>query len=344
MKYRFGVFLVALAFCSASSVAQSAAPDGAGSARMAVPKSRIRSAPPEYTNERRPVFEFESDVTVTKFECSFNAGTYRGCSSPVTYDATSEGPYSFCVRGVYSDGTKEEPPACYSWNYDLTPPTATVSEPVTGNGVASAKPRISGAVNEPFCTVQVVIDDKPVGDALADAEGKWSLISSMSLSNGEHKVRAIATDRAGNQGSSSAVTTFLVKTDPPTTAIVERPPETSGSPHAVFEFASPSGATSFECQLDTAAEFSPCEEVWLVKRLTPGSHKLRVRAKDIAGNVDPAPQEHAWTVALGAGATPCTPTRDEAAAAGCASTGTQPTLALSLLGSVLLLTIRRRRV
>jgi|GEM_PF-5363643 len=340
MKYRLGFSLIMSVFCSAPVAARASALD---SAVTSAAGSRIRSGPPEFTNERRSLLEFDSDTTVSKFECSFKSGTYRGCSSPVTYDATSEGPYSFCVRGVNSDGTKEDPPACYSWNYDLTPPSAMVSEPVTGNGVASAKPRISGTVDEPSCTVQVVIDDKPVGEALADAEGKWSLISSTSLSNGEHKVRAIATDRAGNQGSSSEVTTFLVKTDSPTTAIVEHPPETSGSPHAVFEFASSSGATAFECQLDGAADFSPCEEVWLVKRLIQGPHKLRVRAKDIAGNVDPAPLEHSWMVTRGTGVAVCT-TRDEAAVAGCASAGAQPTLGLSLLGSVLLLAARRRRV
>lgn len=305
--------------------------------------ARFKSTPAEYINKTTVVFEFQLEAGGVDAECKLDSGAYLGCSSPVSRRSLAEGSHSFCLRGIAADGTKDETPACYNWTVDLTPPELSLSKPTEGSGVSTAKPVIEGTTSEPSCTVQVTLDEKSVGSTVSGADGKWSFTVPTELSNGEHKVSATVADRAGNLGKSSVSASFRVSTDLPTTAIVERPPQTSGSPHAVFEFASPSGATAFECQLDSAADFSPCDEVWLVKRLAQGAHKLRVRAKDIAGNVDPAPLEHQWTVSQGAGVLPCS-TRDEAAASGCASSGSQPTLALCLLSSVLMLAARRRRV
>ncbi|WNG28327.1 hypothetical protein F0U62_33205 [Cystobacter fuscus] len=203
---------------------------------------------------------------------------------------------------------------------------------------------IEGTTSEPSCTVHVFVGDKDMGSVVSnsDLDGKkgygWKLFAPSSLIYGLQSFSATATDRAGNVG---ARTTISVKVSPapPKTNIVDRPEQVVRSHNAVFEFASPTGATEFECQLDNAPGFSPCDEVLLLKKLAAGPHTLRVRAKDIAGNVDQAPPEHTWTVDPQAAIT-CS----QDPQGGCASSGGKPTLVLSLLGGLLLvLTARRRR-
>ena len=63
--------------------------------------------------------------------------------------------------------------------------------------------------------------------------------------------------------------------------------------------ASPSLASdagpSFECKLD-AGSFGPCGSPKTYAGLTEGSHTFSVRAVDAAGNADPTPAAHTWTV------------------------------------------------
>lgn len=52
---------------------------------------------------------------------------------------------------------------------------------------------------------------------------------------------------------------------------------------------------TFQCSLDGAA-FVACSSPQAYVDLAPGSHELRVRAIDAAGNVDAAPATWAWNV------------------------------------------------
>ncbi|WNG18823.1 Ig-like domain-containing protein [Cystobacter fuscus] len=199
-------------------------------------------------------------------------------------------------------------------------------------------PEIRGTTTEPLCEVHVFVGDKDVGSVTSNEKGDWAFSGALNLGNGSQSVGATAKDRAGNVSGRTTIS-VNVSTQPPTTTIVEHPEQVERSHNAVFEFSSPSGATQFECQLDNAPEFTPCDAVWLLKKLEAGPHTLRVRAKDSAGNVDPAPLAHSWTVDPQAAIT-CSPDPQ----GGCASSGGQPTLVLSLLGGLLLVfTARRRR-
>jgi uncharacterized protein (TIGR03382 family) len=165
--------------------------------------------------------------------------------------------------------------------------------------VNSLTPTFTGRADDPFCSVQVFVDDAPVGTATADKDGNWSFSVTTSLANGPHKVSAEATDPAGNKGPRSTSNTFSMDMEPPDTTIAEGPPRSHNSRLAAFSFNSPSGATQFDCQLDEApAGFTACGAEWLFTRLDEGPHTLKVRARDSAGNVDPTPAVYKWTVNL----------------------------------------------
>ena len=73
-------------------------------------------------------------------------------------------------------------------------------------------------------------------------------------------------------------------------------PEGAG-PIATFAFESNEAQVTYECALDSAP-FTECPDPSEYTGLTPGRHILRVRAVDLALNVDPSPASWSWTVVL----------------------------------------------
>jgi hypothetical protein len=63
---------------------------------------------------------------------------------------------------------------------------------------------------------------------------------------------------------------------------------------ATFTF-SANEAAAFQCKLDAGA-FAPCSSPKVHTGLTRTVHSFEVRAVDAAGNVDPTPAVHRWTV------------------------------------------------
>jgi len=83
---------------------------------------------------------------------------------------------------------------------------------------------------------------------------------------------------------------------PPDTTITNGPSGLVASNAATFNYTSTeSPAMFFECRLDGAA-FAPCVFQSSFSGLAEGSHTFEVRAKDVAGNMDPTPASRTWTV------------------------------------------------
>jgi 3-deoxy-D-arabino-heptulosonate 7-phosphate (DAHP) synthase len=106
---------------------------------------------------------------------------------------------------------------------------------------------------------------------------------------------ATATDLAGNTSGPSSSVTVTVDTTAPDTTIGSGPPSPTSSHGATFAFSSNDGGATFECSLDGAV-FAPCTSPVSYSGLAEGSHEFKARAKDAAGNVDPTPATHAWTI------------------------------------------------
>jgi hypothetical protein len=82
---------------------------------------------------------------------------------------------------------------------------------------------------------------------------------------------------------------------PDDTAIVEKPfdPSNDSSPHFGY---SATGATSYQCRLDQAPRWSPCDAAGIdYADLADGSHTLLVRALNENGP-DATPAQYSWTV------------------------------------------------
>ena len=173
-----------------------------------------------------------------------------------------------------------------------TPPGRDTTAPVTrftalpGDLVSSAEATFGFEANEParfLCALDTgpsVLCSSPY--TLTDlAEGPRSFV-----------VRAI--DEAGNVEDPPRSHAFTVDRTPPVTTLEEAPAGISNATSARFAFAA-SEAARFECALDEAA-FAACTSPLVVEGLGEGQHTFRVRAIDLAGNVETPSRTHGFTV------------------------------------------------
>ena len=63
----------------------------------------------------------------------------------------------------------------------------------------------------------------------------------------------------------------------------------------VVAFSSSESGSTFECSLD-GSPFTSCATPQSYAALGAGSHTFEVRATDPAGNTDPSPATHTWTI------------------------------------------------
>jgi hypothetical protein len=82
---------------------------------------------------------------------------------------------------------------------------------------------------------------------------------------------------------------------PPRTRIQARPARVGASSVATFRFSSDEARSSFGCRLD-GGPWKPCRSPKTYRRVRPGAHTFRVRARDRAGNVDATPARYTWRV------------------------------------------------
>jgi hypothetical protein len=88
--------------------------------------------------------------------------------------------------------------------------------------------------------------------------------------------------------SPSAVPTPTPDTKPPITSL-RKAQVNHKLRKATFSFASGEPGSSFRCKLDNK-KFEPCTSPKTYKKLKPGPHTFRVKARDRAGNVDATPR------------------------------------------------------
>lgn len=107
------------------------------------------------------------------------------------------------------------------------------------------------------------------------------------LGDGKHGFAVTGTDIGGRAGVSPVVS-FTIDTKSPRTKIVKHPSKLVRTKHRrakiVFRFRASESDAGFICKVDHDL-LRPCGRR-LALRLLPGPHRVRVRAKDPAGNVD----------------------------------------------------------
>jgi large repetitive protein len=144
------------------------------------------------------------------------------------------------------------------------------------------------AANEPGAAFQCRLDG-----------GAWATCSSPetrgTLAEGAHAFEVRAIDAVGNTDASPAMWTWSVDLTAPQTTVESGPADPTTETQADFTFSADDPSATFECSLDGGG-WAPCSSPEALTGLAAGTHIFEARAVDPAGNVDPTPAAHTWTV------------------------------------------------
>jgi hypothetical protein len=178
---------------------------------------------------------------------------------------------------------------------DLTDPdTVIVRGPSSPHGADTASFTFRSAGETRPVRFRCKLNEQAYADCGSGAAGDDVMYTVSGLTNGDYIFYVYAIDAAGRVDATPATHSFTVDLLPETT-LTGVPPNPSNSATATFRFSSNKPGSSFECSLDSA-EYAPCASPVTTPVLSQGSHTFSVRAIDTAGNVDPTPASHTWSV------------------------------------------------
>ncbi|MFC7359488.1 right-handed parallel beta-helix repeat-containing protein, partial [Nocardioides astragali] len=250
------------------------------------PETSITDRPAELTASSSAAFGLAADEPDSTFECSLDGGAFTSCATPVEYAGLGEGSHTFRVRSTDLAGNTDAGPATYTWTIDTIAPETTIdtgpADPTTSTGATLA------FSSEPGAALHCSLDGGEFEPCASPAEYRG-------LGDGSHTLRVRATDPTGNTDPTPAAHTWTVDTTAPQTTITDRPDDPTKRTSATFGFAADEADSTFQCALDDRG-FEGCSSSADFAGLTEGSHTLRVKATDRAGNTDASPATYTWTV------------------------------------------------
>ena len=249
------------------------------------PQTTWVSAPSDPDNDPTPTLVFAVSEPGSTTVCRVDGAAFMPCTSPWTIGPLADGPHVVYVLATDAAGNQEPVAATHAWRVDTAAPETTLTP------VGVANPSASGSASfalgsESGATFVCTLDG-----VARPCAATWALTG---LGDGAHAVTAAAVDAAGNVDPTPATFSWVVDTTAPETFFVGALPTASSNETAVtFRFGSNDTAASFECRLFVGWE--PCASP-RVLNLSTGSYTFEVRAVDAAGNRDPTPASHSFTI------------------------------------------------
>ncbi len=147
---------------------------------------------------------------------------------------------------------------------------------------------VSGA--SPGGSVVFKVGKKPIGEATLGANGQAKL-ATRSLAPGRHKIRALYSGDANNQGSTSPPLRLRIAPLPKPrlhhTPNTPHQPNPKGGPRYTFVFSDPAAGARFQCRLDRQRKWRRCSSPKVYRHVKRGRHVFRLRSIDRAGNRSP---------------------------------------------------------
>jgi hypothetical protein len=183
----------------------------------------------------------------------------------------------------------------------LAPAAPVIAATVPGSPANANAPRAKGSA-EAGSTVRIYGTGRCIGAPAA--VGSASRFTSTGLKitvrdNSTTRLRATATDAAGNTSACSLKRTYVEDSRAPETTISDGPSGPTDNPAPTFSFTSSEAGATFQCRFDSEP-FAPCSGPGATHTpaapLAPGPHTFEVRAIDAALNADPTPAGRAFTI------------------------------------------------
>jgi MYXO-CTERM domain-containing protein len=160
----------------------------------------------------------------------------------------------------------------------------TIDAPTPGQVTTDTTPTVSGTAN-PGETVEVFVDGAKVGDAVADANGDWSLELTDALGEGEHTIEV-----TGQSGATVDPVTFTVDTSAPEVAITAPAPgaQTDDTTPTITGTGEPGATVTVVIDGSTAGTATVGNDgTWTFTPEEPlgeGDHTIEATIEDDAGN------------------------------------------------------------
>jgi len=253
-----------------------------------VPETSITAGPDGLTNDRAPVFSFESTKPGSTFACQLDGGGAVPCQTPFQAGPLAEGAHTFSVTATDALGRADPTAATREFTVDTTAPRTTL-DAVPGPTTNDRTPQFAFS-SELGATFTCAFD----GGA---AEPCTSPFTAPPLAEGFHTMRVTATDAAGNVEGAPPSFGFTVDTITPQTTITGGPDGATDVAAPTFTFSGSEPGVTFRCSIDGAALAVCASPFTVAPALIDGPHTFRVQATDAAGNVEAAPPQRDFTVA-----------------------------------------------
>ncbi len=231
--------------------------------------------PASPTNSTPSVTFNVTDNTNTTIECKVDDGAYTSCVSPFVPNITTDGEHTVTVRAT-DEGANQNEAITGSFTTDATAPSVFITSSPTNNSYINVNTATVQFDAESGATLECTFDASPVAPCTVLTDHVFD-----SLSDGLHTFSVTATDNVGN--NATATVAFTVDTVKPVVSIdAVATPTSNTTPAITFEIVDVNSTTA-ECNVDDAG-FSACTSPFVTATLADGSHTVKIRATDGAGN------------------------------------------------------------
>lgn len=210
------------------------------------------------------------------FECAIDDAAFAPCQSPQHVDLAG-GPHTFSVRALDAADRRDPTPATRRWTIDPSAPAIAIQAPQIPAVTSLVRPVVFFTVSDTSAvTVLCSVDVGP----LAVCDGTAGFAAAADLAEGPHTYHVSALDNGGT--GSTVDVAFTVDTTPPTVAITDGPPDTTGDPTQSFSFTISADASRVRCAIDTGEVIEPCTSPAVFPALQAGARVFTVTAFDDA--------------------------------------------------------------
>jgi uncharacterized repeat protein (TIGR02059 family) len=162
-------------------------------------------------------FGFSDGESGVTFEVQLDGGGWTTATSPKAYAGLSQGSHTFEVRAKDAyDNTSGT--TTRTWDVDATPPTVSITSPLSGvnlSGTVTITSNANDAGGSGLASVTYEYRLSSGGSWTATA-ANWNTAL---LTDGDHDLRAVATDNAGNSTTSASITSLHLDNHPPTVTL-----------------------------------------------------------------------------------------------------------------------------
>ncbi len=248
-----------------------------------IPKIEVSQRPSAFSKLSNERIEFTADGISTSVECQINSGAWGLCNSPLAINTSVDGAYSVNIKATSRSGLFS-PIENVSWVTDKVAPTAPVVSLNVGEFTQKKDVEVSFSADD---LVGISKYECALNSSSYQSCSSPYLLNN--LSDTAYTISVRASDQAGNLSPASAKS-FTVDTKTPvlvfgtvTPALVSGKSEYSDISIAFSASDAGSGLVSVVCEFDDGEPFACESQVVDLKDVEPGTHSLKVIAKDRVG-------------------------------------------------------------